>query len=143
MSLLWKGRNHLFFTCSVARLLWNILKCAFNLSDVPENINALVGNWVKRFSKIERNLVMVGISTICWTLWKFRNGVVFDNNRVDDPCTPVNLFLKWLRDWNILQRNPERSKLMEAGVRQVGRVAEEVFMAARGWRPGGRRITAG
>lgn len=69
--------------------------------------------------------------------------MIFDNNRVDDPCTPVNLFLKWLHDWKILQKTPERSRLMEAGIKQVGRVAGEVFMAAHGWRLRGRRIEAG
>ena len=45
-----------------------------------------------------------GYSAICWTLWKFRNGMIFDNNKMDDPSTLVNLFLKWLHDLNILQK---------------------------------------
>ena len=83
---------------------------------------------------------MIGISAIWWTIWKPRNGVVFDNNRVNDPCVPVNLLLKNLHDWNILQKNPARSNMMEAGVKQVGEVAEEVFRAVHGWRLETRRI---
>ena len=60
--------------------------------------------------------------------------MIFDNNRVNDPCVPVSLFIKNLNDWNILQTNPARSKLMEAGVKLVSEVAEEIFKAAHGWR---------
>ena len=90
--------------------------------------------WVKTFGKDEKGLVMIGISAICWTIWKLRNNIIFYNNRVNDPCVPVNLFLKNLNDWNVLQTNPVRSKMMEAGVKQVGEVAGEVFKAAHGWR---------
>ena len=77
---------------------------------------------------------MIGISAIYWTIWKLRNNIIFDNNGVNDPCVPVNLFLKNLNDWNVLQTNPARSKMMEAGVKQVSVVAEEVIKAAHGWR---------
>ena len=90
--------------------------------------------WVKTFGKDERGLVMIGISAICWTIWKLRNSIIFYNNRVNDPCIPVNLLLKNLHDWNVLQTNPVRSKMMEAGVKQVGEVVGEVFKAAHGWR---------
>ena len=126
--------NHLFLTCSVARLLWNILKCAFNLRDTPDTLDAVMKTWVNTFGKDEKSLVMIGVSAICWTIWKLRNSVIFDNNRVNDPCVPVTLFIKNLNDWNILQTNPARSKLMEAGVKLVSEVAEEIFKAAYGWR---------
>ena len=34
--------NHLFISCSVARLLWNILKSAFNLTDIPDELELVV-----------------------------------------------------------------------------------------------------
>ena len=83
---------------------------------------------------------MIGISAICWTIWKLRNSVVFDNNRVNDPCIPVNLLLKNLYDWNILQKTPVKNKMMEVGVKQIGDVAEEVFKAVHGWHLETRRI---
>ena len=52
---------------------------------------------------------------------------------MNDPCIPVNLLLRNLNDSNVLQTNPVRSKLMEAGVKQVSEVAEEVFKEAHGW----------
>ena len=132
--------NHLFLTCSIARLLWIILKYAFNLKDIPDDLDLVMRGWAKTFLKEERGLVWIGISAICWTIWKLRNNVIFDNNRVNDPCVPVNLLLKNLHDWNLLQKNPVRNKMMEAGLRQICEVAEEVFQAAHGWRLETRRI---
>ena len=51
--------NHLFLSCSVARLLWNILKCAFSLTDIPEDLDLVMITWVKTFGKDERGLVMI------------------------------------------------------------------------------------
>ena len=90
--------NHLFISCSVARLLWNILKCAFNLTDIPDDLDLVMRIWAKTFGKEERGLVLMGTSAICWTIWKLRNSVVFDNNRINDPYVPVNLLLKNLHD---------------------------------------------
>ena len=56
--------NHLFLSFSVARLLWNILKCAFNLRNIPENLDVIMKTWVKTFGKDEKGLVMIGISAI-------------------------------------------------------------------------------
>ena len=125
--------NHLFISCLVARLLWNILKCAFNLTDIPDDLDLVMRIWAKTFGKEERGLVLIGISAICWTIWKLRNSVVFDNNMINDPRVPVNLLLKNLHDWNILQKNTVRSRMMEAGKKQIGEVAEEVFRAENGW----------
>ena len=46
--------NHLFLSCSVARLLWNILKCAFNLRDIPETLDAVMKTWVIHLVKMKK-----------------------------------------------------------------------------------------
>lgn len=56
---------------------------------------------------------MVGVSAIFWTTWKLRNSNIFYNNKVTYPCIRVNLIIKWLHDWNILQTNQERQGTMK------------------------------
>ena len=112
----------------------------FQSQRYTRRFDLVMRGWAKTFGKEERGLVWIGISAICWTIWKLRNSVIFDNNRVNDPCVPVNLLLKNLHDWNLLQKNPIRNKMMEAGLKQIGVVAEEVFRAAHGWRLATRRI---
>lgn len=86
--------SQLFFHRSIAKLLWNIMKCAFDMFDILDSVHDLFNSWVKKINKNDRGLVVVGISTIFWTLWKLRNRVVFYNNRVTDPFVPVNMILK-------------------------------------------------
>ena len=101
-----------------------------NMHDIPDNIQQMFGIWIKKINKNDRDLMAVGSYAIVWNMWKLRNKVVFENNRVSDPCVRVNLIVKHLHDWNVLQKNPERIKQMMAGVRQVEQVAEEVFRVA-------------
>lgn len=134
--------DHLFLRCSIARLLWNIIQCAFGFSQIPDNLPDLFNIWLASFNKHKKNMVTVGISAICWTIWKLRNGVVFENNKVTDPCVPVNLILKMLHEWLVLQIKPERQKLMREGIRKVEMIAAKVFNAMLGWR-NRHRITVG
>lgn len=45
--------DHLFMKCSISRMFWNILKCAFNLLDIPDNTKALFDNWSVTFKSNE------------------------------------------------------------------------------------------
>ena len=96
--------NHMSSQPPVSKLLWHIMKCAFNLDDIPDNVHDMFNHGLK-FNKIDF-FVMVGHSAILWTVWKLRNSIVFDNNKVTDPCTHVSLIVKWLHDWIFLQINP-------------------------------------
>src|ERR1043165_3389504 len=46
-----ESQTHLFFQCSMARLLWNILMCTFNLVKPPDNLDDLLENWILQFDK--------------------------------------------------------------------------------------------
>ena len=93
-----------------------------------------------KFEKNDKNLMTVGISAMLWTIWKLRNKLVFDNHRVIDPCVPVNLIIKNLHEWFVLQKNQGRIDHMKEGVNQVERVATEIFRLARGWATGVPRL---
>lgn len=58
---------------TISRMLWNILKCAFNLLDSPDNTHELLDSWIRRLQKLERQLMLVGISALFWTIWRPRN----------------------------------------------------------------------
>lgn len=96
--------DHLFMKCSLARMLWNIIKCTFNLFVIPDNADALLNTWLKSFHPDEKHLVFTGVSMVFWTIWKIRNSTIFDNAKVSDPCVPINMITRWLNDWIILQK---------------------------------------
>ena len=112
------------------------------MHDVPDSVNNVFGVWLGKFYKNDKSLLTLGISAMLWTMWKLRNRLVFDNTRVSDPCVHVNLIIKNLHDWCSLQKNQEKMKRMTEGVRQVERVAREIFKAAHGWKTRVPRLTA-
>jgi hypothetical protein len=83
--------DHLFFTCSAASLIWSLLQYAFDLKKTPSSIEECLGSLIKTFMKKEKKLVLVGISALFWTVWKCRNGVVFDNKRYTNPMILIKL----------------------------------------------------
>lgn len=68
----------------MAKILLNIMKCAFDLHDIPDDddVDSLFNTYLLRFTKSEKNLVVVGISAIFWTVWKLKNSIICYNNKV-------------------------------------------------------------
>jgi hypothetical protein len=60
--------DHLLFFCALAKLIWQVIMCAFQLVRPLENTSDLFGNWIKSFPKDQRHLVMCGASAVCWVL---------------------------------------------------------------------------
>jgi hypothetical protein len=71
--------QHLLFSYGLAKLVWQVVVCAFHLVRPPENVEDLFGAWIKSFLKTQRNLVLCGAAALCWTLWKTRNDACFNN----------------------------------------------------------------
>lgn len=79
-------------------MLRNILKCVFNLLDIPDNMYAVFNEWIVKFEANEKHLMMVDVSTMLWTFWKFRSDVVFGNSKVTGLSVPFNMIARWLND---------------------------------------------
>jgi hypothetical protein len=60
--------DHLLFSCALAKLIWYVILCAFQLVRLPENTTDMLGNWIRSFPKSQRHLVMCGASAVCWVL---------------------------------------------------------------------------
>jgi hypothetical protein len=57
--------DHLLFSCALAKLIWQVILCAFQLVRPPENTIDMSGNWIKSFPRSQRRLVMCGASAGC------------------------------------------------------------------------------
>lgn len=51
--------DHLFFKCSGAVLIWNLLKYAFDLNAIPDSLTVCFGSWLRSFPKENKILVLV------------------------------------------------------------------------------------
>jgi hypothetical protein len=71
--------QHLLFSCGLAKLVWQVVLCAFHLARPQENVEDLFGAWIKSFLKTQINLVLCGAAALCWILWKTKNDACFNN----------------------------------------------------------------
>ena len=125
--------NHLFFECSLAKMMWTIMRFAFNIPRNPENVEDLLGPWINRFRGSLKKNMLVGISAILWTIWKLRNKAIFENDKVTDPSVPVHLVANLISDWSVLQTKPHDQRVLQEGARIYNQIAGEIFEKMR-WR---------
>ena len=64
----------------------------------------MFGRWLTCVPKDMRNLVLMGATALCWSIWLSRNGVFFDNKMVSSPLQVITLVTRWLRTWAILHK---------------------------------------
>lgn len=134
--------DHLFFDCAVAKLIWQVVACAFALPRIPSNLADLMGPWIKSFPTDLRRMVLCGSVTICWTIWKARNRACFDKIFPDDPASLVYRLCYYLKTRSILQRSQDRRRTEEeAGL--IKKVLEEIYARSHGWNLLNRRIGVG
>jgi hypothetical protein len=70
--------QHLFFDCHFTRFLWRAVQVTFNIV-IPTSVAHLFNGCATGLGKYFKNLVLVGVTALCWALWTIRNDTVFDN----------------------------------------------------------------
>ena len=98
-----KTIQHIFFECQMARLIWRIIHTTFGLLK-PKNVIDMFGSWLQGVKWKEKNLILTGVSVVCWSIWLSRNDSVFDKLNTQS-C--LQLFFKathWIRFWTLLQK---------------------------------------
>jgi hypothetical protein len=71
--------QHLFITCPFAKIIWQIVYMAFNITP-PLSIAHMFGNWLNGFVKSEKTNVRVGIYAILTAIWHVRNDFIFNKS---------------------------------------------------------------
>jgi hypothetical protein len=80
MLLLWFwGRwRASIFKCPFALIVWPTVYMPYNIS-WPTNIINMLENWLKGTDKKFNARICIGASALCWSLWRCRNNIVFNN----------------------------------------------------------------
>ena len=92
----------------------------------------MFGSWLNGLPKNFEPLVLVGAVALCWSVWLYRNAMVFDNK----PSFFLHVIFStthWLRTWAILQKYSLHDKLVAAS-HFLAQVAKVFFAHAHGWR---------
>lgn len=129
----------MFFDCPLAKMIWNIIICAFNFKPTL-NRTQVIGTWLSGYDKNMKNLLMVGISAVVWAIWKTRNRACFDNVLPKTPTEVVYLVCNLIESWALLQKLEANRRRLELGARLVKQVADDVYNSRFGWKPCTRRL---
>lgn len=103
--------NHLFFFCSLAKFLWNIVGCALGNQRDPISFFDLCQNWLSSYTGKDRVVVLLGTAALLWSIWKTRNKSCFQSVMPRDPTDIIFLVCSLLYSWKNLQKRGMQSML--------------------------------
>lgn len=96
--------DHLLFSCSLARLIWQVIVCAFGAIRPPNNIAGMFGDWLGSFPGCQCKLIQCGGAAVVWTIWKTRNAACFKQKFLADPAAVIYTLCNNLDSWEIRQK---------------------------------------
>ena len=76
--------DHLFFQCSIAKVVWACVARCFGASDIPGNLDQC-WSWFDQWLPQGKKFHVLGTTTIFWAIWKARNKACFDNKIIKSP----------------------------------------------------------
>lgn len=81
--------DHLFLQCCVARFVWRVMWCTFNISQIPTSMQQMC-DWIYSFNSKNMKLPAISIAALCWKILKTGKLACF---RSKYPSDPTNLVL--------------------------------------------------
>ena len=114
--------QHLFISCTFAKMIWRIVFMAFNIYP-PSNISNLFGSWLRGVDKKEKVQIRVGVCALLWAIWNTRNDVIFNNANQSSFMQVIPLAIHWIRMWSYLQP----TAVLDSGCSRLILVAHELY----------------
>jgi len=62
----------------------------------------MLGNWLQNFDAQEASTSQTGAAALCWEIWRYRNDIIFDNDKHSSFINAIFKGTSWLRFWSIL-----------------------------------------
>jgi hypothetical protein len=93
--------EHLFIICPLAKLLWRTVNFTFDLPP-PTNITNLFGNWLNGVDRQSKAFIRVGVSALCWSIWRTRNDLIFNKKQSFHYLQVILMVAHWVQLWALL-----------------------------------------
>jgi len=90
-------------------MLWASVFAAWGIPK-PRNVFDMFGSWLNGLPKNFKPLVLVGTTTLCWSVWLCRNAGFFDNKQ-SSYLHVIFSITHWLHKWAILQQHTSQDIL--------------------------------
>jgi hypothetical protein len=132
-----KSIEHLFLSCPLSKIVWRIVFSTYNIPP-PTNIKNMFGNWLNGIDKETKSRIRIGVSALCWAIWRSRNNVVFNNANNSNFLQVIHMATQWIQDWSLLLPVDQRDHML-TGCNRLLTVTRDFYNQAI-WRLS-RRLT--
>ncbi|XP_078150904.1 uncharacterized protein LOC144546233 [Carex rostrata] len=95
--------NHLFLTCPLAMQIWQLWCPSRSITVGWSTITEII-SYAVSLPAHHRTVFLILVSAICWTLWKHRNEICFQNSKVKDARNINYLIISLLYYWTANKR---------------------------------------
>jgi hypothetical protein len=117
--------DHLFFQCSVAKIVWAIIAKSVGASNIPQNINQC-WNWCTVWLPSGSNFHAMGIGAVCWSIWKCRNKIVFDKKLMTNPIEIICQAHAFMKHWSGLYGENDK-QFWSDGADHMLKIAKDIL----------------
>jgi hypothetical protein len=132
--------NHLFIECPFAKIVWRMMYLAYNIPP-PANITNMFGRWLNGVRKEDKQKIRIGVSALCWAIWRTRNDFIFNNQYGTNFLQVIRRAAHSIQQWVLLLPLDQR-EAMVIGCNRMLAVAQDFFFQATGWRHHNRLANA-
>jgi hypothetical protein len=117
--------NHLFFSCSVSKVVWGIVGSTMGTNLVPNSFWQAM-TWFHSFLPRDEKFFVVLIAAICWAIWNVRNKITFEKHVMRSPNEIVYFAISLIRYWAGLQKGADKEYLA-GGADKLMHTASSIF----------------
>lgn len=112
-------RNHLFFNCNIAQVIWVWVSISLRWSERPTSVQHYEDMMKIGLDPIRNNEVFFFvIASMFWSLRKTRNDWVFNNTLINSPKAIAHKIFGLLSQWKKLMK-PEKERKMEDTIQKL------------------------
>jgi hypothetical protein len=80
--------SHLLFQCSYAKVVWAVVAHCIGADNIPKTINQCWA-WCNKWLPSGKQFHALGVTAICWAIWKTQNIVCFEGHVVNNPISII------------------------------------------------------
>jgi hypothetical protein len=102
--------QHLFIECPLAKLLWRTVHFTYALPP-PTSITNMFGNWLNGVDRQSKTFICIGVSVLCWSIWRTRNDIIFNKKPSFHFLQVIHMVSHWDQLWALLSPEGQRDAM--------------------------------
>ena len=87
--------NHLMFECPMIKYVWSLMAYILGATVIPSSFSQY-WIWINRYLPGGKQVFFVGLVAVCWSIWKIKNSICFEEKRVKTPTEIICLICSML-----------------------------------------------